>query len=146
MADIGYMGDIPFTTSSRQVRTFFDYSRKGDPRLGTHDIIGGKSRIEFIAPPLETIDFTIKLSKGLGLNPLRELESLREMRDTGAVFNLFLGGRPVSEHKWIIASLGEAVKYFDRKGEILSVDVSLSLQEYVETVEDVGGDSGGTSN
>ena len=146
MADIGYMGDIPFTTSSRKVRTFFDYSRKGDPRLGTHDIIGGKSRVEFIAPPLETIDFTIKLSKGLGLNPLRELEDLREMRDTGAVFNLFIGGRPLSENKWIITSLGETVNYFDGKGEILSVDVNLSLEEYVESVEDVGGDSGGTSN
>ena len=114
--------------------------------MGTHDIIGGKSRVEFIAPPVETIEFTIKLSKGLGLNPLRELEDLRAMRDTGAVFNLFIGGRPVSEHKWIIASLGETVKYFDRKGEILSVDVSISLQEYVESAEDAGGDSGGTSN
>lgn len=40
MADIGYMGEIPFTTSAEKIRTFSDFSRKGDPRLGTHDIIG----------------------------------------------------------------------------------------------------------
>ena len=68
------------------------------------------------------------------------------MRDTGAAFNLFIGGRPVSEHKWLITSLNEVVNYVDRKGEIISVDVSLSLQEYPESAEDVGGDSGGTSN
>ena len=135
MADIGYMGEIPFTTSADKIRTFSDFSRKGDPRLGSHDIIGGKSRLEFIAAANDEISRSIKLSTGIGLNPEKELEDLREMRDTGAVFNLFLGGKPVSENKWIISSMGEDVKYFNDKGEIISVDVSLSLKEYVEDAE-----------
>lgn len=137
MADIGYMGEIPFTTSADKIRTFSDFSRKGDPRLGSHDIIGGKSRLEFIAAANEEISMSIKLSTGIGLDPEKELEDLREMRDTGAVFNLFIGGKPVSENKWIISSMGEDVKYFNDKGEIISVDVSLTLKEYVEDIEQV---------
>lgn len=131
MATLGFMGNIPFITSSWQVRTFTDYSRKGDPRLGTHDMIGSKSRIEFIAPPLEEISLTVKLSKQLGINPYKELDKLRRMRDTGEVFNLFLGRKPISQHPWIITSMSESVNYFDRRGNIVSADVSLTLQEYV---------------
>lgn len=145
--NVGSFGDIAFITSTRRTRTLSDFSRTGDPRLSNHEIIGEKSVIEFLGPGNEECSFTILLSRSLGVNPIEELNRIRDMRDKGEVFNVFLGGRPLSQNRWIIKSMSEAVNFFDRRGEIESVQISVTILEYPEHNELPGGllDGNGTN-
>jgi phage protein U len=146
MADIGSMGDIIFTVSSRMTRTISDFNRMGDPRIATHEIIGKKPIIEYVGPGNEECSFTILLSKNLGINPIKDLNRLRDMRDNGEVFNVFLGGRPLSQNQWILKSMSESVNFFDRKGEIQSVQISVTILEYPKHIIAIGGVNGSDPN
>lgn len=140
MAEVGTMGDIQFTVSSRKVYTFSDYGRSSEPRIATHEIIGKKPILEFINPGLEEVSMTITLSAAFGVNPYEEVEKLRRMRDTGEVFNVFIGGKPLSQNQWMLVSMPEKVNAWDGRGNMLSLTVTVTLREYV--VREEGGSDG----
>lgn len=131
MAYVGSMGDIPFVVSSFQVLTFRDYSRGASSRIATHDLIGRKSTMELIGQSPEEISLKIKLSAQLGVNPTEVLKKLRRMRDKGTLFPLIIGFGPVSNEFWTITSIGETVSHWTGLGNVLSVDVDVTLREYV---------------
>lgn len=127
---IGSMGDIPFVVSYGKIRTFSDYGRSGSGRWAKHDLIGRKPVMEFLGPDVEKVSMKIQLRTDHGINPESELERLRKMRDTGAVFPFILGGAPVSDNYWLLEDIGENVSYWRAGGKILSVSVDITLTEY----------------
>ena len=132
---VGSMGDIPFVVSYGKIRTFSDYGRSGSGRWAKHDLIGRKPVMEFLGPDVEKVSMKIQLRTDHGINPESELERLRKMRDTGAVFPFILGGAPVSDNYWLLEDIGENVSYWRAGGKILSVSVDITLTEY--STEDV---------
>nr|DAE21209.1 MAG TPA: hypothetical protein [Caudovirales sp. ctkvU4] len=131
MARIGSMGGIRFTVSSFKTLTLDEFSREGAPRLATHELIGNKAVTEFLAPGVDTISFKIRLRAENGINPYKELQKLRKMKEEGQVFPVFIGYHPLSQHKWMIKSMGEAVPFWTMHGAMQSITVDISLQEYV---------------
>ena len=127
---VGSMGDIPFVVSYGKIRTFSDYGRSGSGRWAKHDLIGRKPVMEFLGPDVEKVSMKIQLRTDHGINPESELERLRKMRDTGAVFPFILGGAPVSDNYWVLEDIGENVSYWRAGGKILSVSVDITLTEY----------------
>ena len=127
---VGSMGDIPFVVSYGKIRTFSDYGRSGSGRWAKHDLIGRKPVMEFLGPDVENVSMKIQLRTDHGINPESELERLRKMRDTGAVFPFSLGGAPVSDNYWLLEDIGENVSYWRAGGKILSVSVDITLTEY----------------
>lgn len=127
---VGYMGDIPFVVTYGKIRTFSDYGRSGSGRWAKHDLIGRKPVMEFLGPDVEKVSMKIQLRTDHGINPESELERLRKMRDTGAVFPFILGGAPVSDNYWLLDDIGENVSYWRAGGKILSVSVDITLTEY----------------
>ncbi|WP_293726866.1 phage tail protein [uncultured Phascolarctobacterium sp.] len=127
---VGSMGDIPFVVSYGKIRTFSDYGRSGSGRWAKHDLIGRKPVMEFLGPDVEKVSLKIQLRTDHGINPESELERLRKMRDTGAVFPFILGGAPVSDNYWLLEDIGENVSYWRAGGKILSVTVDITLTEY----------------
>lgn len=127
---VGSMGDIPFVVSYGKIRTFSDYGRSGSGRWAKHDLIGRKPVMEFLGPDVEKVSMKIQLRTDHGINPESELERLRKMRDTGAVFPFILGGAPVSDNYWLLDDIGENVSYWRAGGKILSVSVDITLTEY----------------
>lgn len=127
---VGSMGDIPFVVSYGKIRTFSDYGRSGSGRWAKHDLIGLKPVMEFLGPDVEKVSMKIQLRTDHGINPESELERLRKMRDTGAVFPFILGGAPVSDNYWLLEDIGENVSYWRAGGKILSVSVDITLTEY----------------
>lgn len=127
---VGSMGDIPFVVSYGKIRTFSDYGRSGSGRWAKHDLIGRKPVMEFLGPDVEKVSMKIQLRTDHGINPESELERLRKMRDTGAVFPFILGGVPVSDNYWLLEDIGENVSYWRAGGKILSVSVDITLTEY----------------
>lgn len=128
---VGYLGDIPFVVSSNYLRTFNDYARSSTGRWAKHDIIGSKPVLEFLGPDVEKISFKMQLRADHGINPYKELDNLRTLRDKGKAMTLIVGNKVVGKNYWIIESIDESVKFWSRSGQIISAEVSITLQEYV---------------
>lgn len=128
---IGFMAGIPFVVSKNYVRTFDGYSRSGSGRWANHNIIGAKPVSEFIGPDTEKISFSMLLRNDMGITPDIELTNLRKLRDEGKYFSLVIGGRKIGSHSWTIESIGEAVNFWGKFGDILSAKVDITLAEYV---------------
>jgi hypothetical protein len=127
---IGSFGDVIFEVSTRRVRTFDNFARGGSGRWAEHEIINQKPVPEFTGPGLEEISFSVRLDANMGVNPESELKKLREMRDTGKVADLIIGGEPISESMWVLESLREQHKVFSGNGRIIIATAELSLKEY----------------
>ena len=132
---IGSLGKVVFETSEKKIRTFFDLKRSASARIGTHDLIGKKPRLEFVGPGLEQISMNVRLDVSLGLNPVDELKVLREMRDKGEIVKFILNGEPVTENYWLIEQISEDHKQIDNKGRLLIADLSITMKEYVKPPE-----------
>lgn len=135
---IGYMGDIVFSTSFYRMLTPTDYSRSGSARWSEHELLMRKPVSQFGGPGLEKLSFAIILSMDSGIEPDEQLKKLREMRDTGAVFPLVIGGKPVTNSYWRLDSLQEGECYWTAEGALQQCKVSVSLTEYDDknTVEE----------
>ena len=129
---VGSLGDIPFIVARGFVRTFDDYSRSNAGRWAKHELIGQKPILEYLGPDTEKISFTMQLRADLGVIPEKEVEKLRELRDEGKPMVLVLGTKPVGDNSWIVESIGEAVTFWGMAGYPLSINVDVTLTEYVE--------------
>lgn len=127
---IGYMGTIPFIVASDYLRTPAGVQRSGSGRWHEHNLVLKKPVQEFGGPNLEQMQFKIQLIKSYGMNPTKELESLRQYRDDGIVFPLVIGGKPVSQTYWVLTDMSESDMYFDAYGKLISVTALLTLKEY----------------
>lgn len=131
MSKIGSFGDIIFEVSEKKNQTIKDFERSGSARWNDHEIIGLKPKSEFNGAALEEVRFNMLLKAELGVNPLKLLEKLRKMRDTGKVAPFILGGKPISLNYWSIQQLSETNRVIDNKGNILTAEVDVNLKEYV---------------
>lgn len=130
---IGSFGDVVFEVSPGKTMTFRDFERSGSGRWDEHEIIRYKPRSEFQGPGLEEIKFTVLLKAELGINPMKELNKLRKMRDTGAVAPFIIGGKPISSNYFALQNLTERYTKIDAYGNVLAVEADLTLKEYVLT-------------
>ncbi|KYD02630.1 hypothetical protein B4102_0224 [Heyndrickxia sporothermodurans] len=131
MAKIGSFGDIVFETSTKKKLTFNEFERSGSARWNDHEIIGQKPKSEFSGPGLDEINITILLRAELGINPKKQLDKMRSMKDKGTAKSFVLGGKAISSNYWVIQQLVESYKTVDNRGNILTSEVTLSLKEYV---------------
>lgn len=129
---VGYLGEIPFRVSRNFVRTFSDYGRESSGRWAKHGLIGQKPVLEFLGEDVEKISFKMLLRTDMGVNPEKEVQKLRRLRDNGEVLILILADKPVGKNSWVIESIGESVAFWDAFGNAVSISVDVSLQEYVE--------------
>lgn len=130
MAKIGSFGEIVFEVSEKKTQTFSNLKRSGSARWTEHEVNQKKPISEFNGAGLEEISFDILLKAELGVNPSKQLEKLRKMRDTGQVAYFIIGGKPISQNYWSIQQISESYDVIDNKGNILSAEVNISLKEY----------------
>lgn len=130
MARIGQFGDVIFEVSGNKVLTFDEFSRGGSGRWADHEIINKKPIREFIGPGQEEVSFKIQLSAYLGVDPQKELEKLRRIRDKGETRGIILGSDFISKSLWTLESLQESHRVFDGTGRLIFVSVDLKIKEY----------------
>lgn len=135
---VGYLNDIPFVASRFIVRTFSGFSRDGEGRWEEHALIGQKPVLEFVGPGTESISFSMMLRGDQGIDPITEIEKLAALRDSGTPFPLVIGDKPVGEHFWVLKSLSHEVTFWDKQGNAVSINASVTLSEYVMSEEDFG--------
>lgn len=125
---IGTFGSVTFEVSTEKTRTFAEFSRKTSAKFEEHAIISQKAKLEFISPGLDEISFQVVFSAFHGLNPLQEVNQIREIVQTGEYHPLLIGGKVIGI--FIIETLSEAWKYVDNHGLVLHIAVDLTLKEY----------------
>ncbi len=131
MAQIGRLGSTKFTTSDSRVLTFRDMKLKKTSRTSTHNVIGGKPKLERTGPGLDTITFSIDLLASLGVHPRTEASKLEQKMENGVVDYLIIGNKRVGKHRWLITGITEEWDYIYRRGEVAKITLELTLQEYV---------------
>lgn len=131
---IGSLGEVGFETSGKKIKTFDGLNRNATVRLASHDLIDRKPLLEFVGAALETISFTMSLSAYWGIDPVDEIETLREMRDTGMAVPFILDGKPQGDGLWLIEMLAETWKHVDSEGRPRVIECNLTLKEYIENV------------
>ena len=133
---IGTFGPLTFETSEKRIRTFDAFKRKTGAKFEEHAIIGLKPKLEFTAPGRDDISFQVVFSAYLGLNPAKEIDSLREIVQKGEYHPLIIGGKTLG--KFVIESVAEAWNHVDNKGNLLDAAVDISLKEYIESASKSG--------
>lgn len=125
---IGVFGNIVFSVSQYQVKTFKNMSKDTGVRVAQHDVIGSKPVVEFLGDDLATFNFDMVFSKQLGTNPQDEIDNLERLRENGIICVLIIGGIVYGEY--LIEKLGTTFDNFYRNGELVKASVSVSLMEY----------------
>ncbi len=124
------MGNIIFSVSEDYLLTPSDMELSADARWETHDLLLRKPVSQFTGPGLESLKFKMILSSSYGISPEKQLLSLRMMRDTGTVFPLIIGGKPVSQNYWYIESVSDSDRFYNAVGSLIGATVSVALKEY----------------
>ena len=83
MAKIGSFGSLAFSVSERAVKTFDSMNWDFSADYATHDRHIKADLLEYMGPGIETISFSMTFSVFLGVNPLKEIEKLRDMIRNG---------------------------------------------------------------
>ena len=132
MASIGSFGPIVFEVTTDKILTFHNFSRSTEPRYVEHKVQRLKPRLEFEGEGIDPIKLSIRLKSWFGINPLAEMEKIRDYAQKGKRDLLIIGSKPVSPNHFVIKRAEETHQKVDNKGFVLEIDVQLELLEYVE--------------
>lgn len=128
---IGTFGPITFVVSEKEVRTFQELTRRESARWAKHEIVGKRTKSEFLGPDNGSISFKIKFDVMYGLNPRKELNTLIAIIQTGEVHKLILGGKAMGAYKYYISDMTQNWENVDNEGRLLVASVTVNLEEYV---------------
>lgn len=94
MATIGNLGSlITFEVSSDKVQTFSNFRRSVSARWAQHDIIGRKSKSEYLGKNPQEITFEIKLFSSAYVKPWDVLKKIRKAIGNGTPYKFVMGGK-----------------------------------------------------
>ena len=130
MAVIGTLGDIVFSVSRGQVKTFDGMKWDSSAQFATHNRHLKQPLLEFTGTDLDTISFSMVLSVFLGVNPMGEIAKLLNAERTGKIMRLVIGNKAYGTYKWVITKTSKDLQHFDNKGTLLHAKVSVSLKMY----------------
>jgi phage protein U len=130
MATIGALGDIVFSVSSEQVKTFDGLQWNGSAQYATHSRHLKDALLEFVGMDADKISFSMYFSVFLGLSPLDEIEKLLTAKREGRAMRFIIGGKPYGKHRWVITDTSKTLERFDSKGNLLIARANVSLSAY----------------
>ncbi|GHU78854.1 hypothetical protein AGMMS49992_30180 [Clostridia bacterium] len=127
---IGSWCGMVFQVSGDVVRTYDEYTRSTEARWGVHDVFNAKPRPQFGGQGQDEINFTMHLSKDLGVNPAVEIQKLRDKVDKGEYGPFIRNGKPEGQGDWYAESIEETDLHIGHNSEIMYADVAVVLKEY----------------
>lgn len=123
------LGPITFEVNADLIRTWRDARRSGSGRWHLHEVYGGKPKLEFLGPGIDSIKMSVHLDIERGLVPRDELRQMRKQRDTGAVLQFAIGGDLVGD--FVLKDVDEEWSRVNNTGVLMKAIAGLSLEEYV---------------
>lgn len=123
------LGDVMFFSSSFSTQTFDNLKGKVAQRYAIHEMLNTKPKLQNLGSGLKEFSLDVKFSKLLGLvDPVASIQKLDKMREDGEVVFFSVGTTVVG--RFVITSLEDAWKKIALFGAVLSIDCSISIQEY----------------
>lgn len=129
-ASIGTFGDVVFETNDRRILNPLGIQRTGGSEWATQSLVKGKPRSQYMQAKLRTVSFSIKLCSQHGVKPRDMLDKLMDMAEGYTAYKLVIGGKPLSDLPFVLKEVSESWGHMYNRGELVSVEVSLSLEEY----------------
>lgn len=123
---VGSFGDVAFSVTTDTVRTLNGLSLNDSASYVAHAVHGLQEIPEFTGFSAPKISFGVTLSAFLGLDPMTELEKLREMLRSKKGYPFALGS-DVYGDLWILTDIAAECEYFYRDGTLMSINVRLTL-------------------
>jgi hypothetical protein len=130
MAVGSFMGRA-FTVSNQRVFTPNKLKGSTGGDWAVHDVIGRKSRSQFIGPQLKSYQFELLLRAQDGVNPRSTLRHFQEMAESGYTDWFILGGSPLSPHPFKLVSVSDEWDAVISGGVLVECKVSLQIEEYL---------------
>lgn len=128
---IGVWGDVVFTVSLDEVKTFDNLKRTESARWSKHDIHGQKQKSELIGLDVGDITFNMHFSAFHGVNPRVEMDKLLWQVRRGEAHTLIIGVKRIGMNKWYIPNISENWNYVDNRGNLLTASLNVTMEEYL---------------
>ena len=126
---VGSFGPVAFQVSEAALSLVKDVRRKTSIRVEEHQVVGGKPRLEFLAPELAETSFKVFWHAGFGVNPRAAIRRLRELCEAGAAQRLILGGENFG--RYLLTEVAETWLRSGPDGAPLAAEAALTLKEYL---------------
>ena len=128
---IGTLGDIVFEVSDQTVRTLKNLKGEAGSDWGSHDVVHGKPRSEWIGPKNRTYSFDMQLRAQDGVPPRRTLTQLQKMAEGASAYYFVLGGQPMADNPFKVLTASDAWDVVFQDGKLIACTVSVKLEEYL---------------
>ena len=128
---IGTLGAVVFSVSDKRILTPTGISGTSGSDWGSHEVVHGKVRSEWIGPKCRTYKFDMLLRAQDGVPPRRTLNELQRMAESANAYYFVVGGQPMADNPFRITALSDewgAVLY---GGQLIECRVSIELEEYL---------------
>ncbi len=126
---VGCLGDIVFEVSDSTVKTLRQLEFSGSASIQSHDRHCQKAIPEFTGVDLESMSFSVRVTKVLGADPTKDIEKIREYMNNGKTLPFTLGTKTLG-YRWLISQYKVICENFDAKANIIDADISITLKEY----------------
>ena len=129
---VGRLGIINFEVSDGVIKTLRDLSITRQAQKQTHNRHNMKGLVEFTGVDPATVEFKLLLSSFLGAPPQFCFGVLTDYLNAGKALILTVGGETYGDYRWMITKLKGSAEHYDRKGNVITMDVTVSLIEYLK--------------
>lgn len=130
MAKVGSWGSfLTFKVSDRKVLTFQDMQHSAEVDVQEHGTIVGKPRLQFVAPALEEVSFTMEIDALHHKKPARVMSQLVQAMQSGVYAPLIIGNRVILQ-KAILTKVDTNFKTVIARGKIFAIEISVTMKEY----------------
>ena len=126
---VGCLGSTVFNVSKEQIKTITKFTRQGGVTYQEHTRHLQKHLPEFTGIELESVSFNMVLSSFLGASPKAEENMLYSQMYAGAVLPLVIG--EIYYGNFVIQKLKSTGEHTDAAGNFLTINISVTLREYV---------------
>ncbi|MCL2357478.1 MAG: phage tail protein [Defluviitaleaceae bacterium] len=114
MANVGTLGNIVFSASSRKISTIDDITWSNSAQYASHNRHLRATLLEFTGTDAGSISFTMYFSVFMGVDPMTEITKLLNALRDGEAMRLVIGTRAFGRHKWVITRVSKTLERFDR--------------------------------
>lgn len=127
MGQVGSLGDVAFEVSSDRIFTWNDCVRDVEANFAEHEVVEGKSRLQFLGMGLDKFSLAVTLDCSF-CAPEREMKKFDEMQQKGEAHLLILGGKIFG--RFVIEGQSQNRARTDGQGRTMLAHVQLKLKEY----------------
>lgn len=124
-----YLGRV-FSVNSQRIFTPDNLKGSTGSDWANHEIIGSKTRSQWVGPKLKSYTMDILLRAQDGVNPRATLEYFQRAAESQMVDYFVIGGRPLGENPFKLVSISDEWDAVLGGGQLIECKVSLSIEEY----------------